>query len=70
MRIFKFKSVARYCRKVGIDDGQLLGALHDLSAGLIDANLGGDVYKQRIARKGGGKSGGYRAILVVKVEHR
>ncbi len=70
MRVFQLKGVARYCRKANIDDRQLLGALDDLSAGLIDANLGGGIYKQRIARKGGGKSGGYRTILVVKFGYR
>ena len=35
-------------------------------AGLIDANLGGGVIKQRIARKGGGRSGGFRAIVLFR----
>ncbi len=35
-------------------------------AGRVDADLGGGVIKQRIARKGGGKSGGVRAILLFR----
>lgn len=31
--------------------------------GQVDADLGGGVIKQRIARPGQGKSGGYRAII-------
>jgi len=34
--------------------------------GLIDADLGGDIIKQRIARKGGGRSGGFRTIVVFR----
>ena len=34
--------------------------------GLVDANLGGGVIKQRIARKGGGRSGGFRTIVLFR----
>jgi hypothetical protein len=34
--------------------------------GSIDANLGGNVYKQRLARQGQGKSGGFRTIVLIK----
>ena len=34
--------------------------------GLIDADLGGGVIKQRIARKGGGRSGGFHTIVVFR----
>lgn len=37
-----------------------------LSCGLIDADLGGGVIKQRIARRGQGKSGGFRAMILYK----
>jgi hypothetical protein len=32
-------------------------------AGLVDADLGGGLIKQRVARPGQGKSGGYRTIV-------
>lgn len=38
--------------------------------GLIDADLGGGVIKQRIARPGQGKSGGYRTIVLYREESR
>jgi hypothetical protein len=38
--------------------------------GLIDADLGGGVIKQRIARQGGGKSGGFRALILLKAGER
>jgi hypothetical protein len=37
-----------------------------LEAGQVEANLGGGVYKERLARPGEGKSGGYRVIVFFK----
>ncbi len=39
-------------------------AVRRAGQGLIDADLGGGVIKQRIAREGGGRSGGFRAIAL------
>lgn len=63
MRIFKTKSFAKFCRKEAISDDRLLHVVAEIESGLVDAALGGDVYKKRIARKGQGKSGGFRTIL-------
>jgi hypothetical protein len=38
----------------------------DVSDGRFDADLGGGLFKQRVARQGGGKSGGFRTILACK----
>jgi hypothetical protein len=38
--------------------------------GLIDADLGGGVIKQRIARRGQGRSGGYRSIILFRFASR
>ena len=38
----------------------------DVAQGSFDADLGGGVFKQRVARQGGGKSGGFRTILFFK----
>lgn len=44
----------------------LLEAVDRAEKGLIDANLGGGVIKQRIARPGAGKSGGYRSVVLYR----
>ena len=41
-------------------------AIQRAGKGLIDADLGGGVIKQRIARKGQGKSGGFRSIVLFR----
>lgn len=66
MRIFKFKHIAKFAAKQGITDADLREAAERADNGLIDADLGGGVIKQRIARKGQGRSGGYRSIILFK----
>jgi hypothetical protein len=66
MRIFKNKWFARFARKERIGDELLCQAIERAEKGLIDAELGGGVIKQRIARPGGGRSGGYRTIIAFK----
>jgi hypothetical protein len=70
MRIFKNKAFVRFARKSRIADADLCKAVKDAASGLIDADLGGGVIKQRIARKGGGKSGGFRTIILFRVGAR
>ena len=66
MRIFKNRPFARFARKSGLSDAGLLKAVRDAERGLVDADLGGGVIKQRIARPGGGKSGGFRTIVLFR----
>ncbi|MGD0693763.1 MAG: type II toxin-antitoxin system RelE/ParE family toxin [Terriglobia bacterium] len=63
-RVFKTKWFQRFARKEEIEDAVLLDAVERAERGQIDANLGGGVIKQRIARPGQGRSGGYRTIIV------
>jgi hypothetical protein len=70
VRIFRNKPFTRFARKVRIADADLCEAVSNVERGLIDADLGGGVLKQRIARKGGGKSGGFRALILLKVGER
>lgn len=70
MRIFKNKSFARFARKARLEDSALREAVANVERGLIDADLGGGVVKQRIARAGGGKSGGYRTIILFRAGTR
>jgi len=65
-RIFKTKPFARFAYREGIDDPALCEAIERAEKGLIDAELGGGVIKQRIARKGQGRSGGFRSIVLFR----
>ena len=66
MRIFKNKWFVRFARKERITDAKLTEAVRNAEKGLIDADYGGGVIKQRIARPGQGKSGGYRSIIIFR----
>ena len=66
MRTFKTKAFARFAHREGIDDAALCEAVERARSGLVDADLGGGVIKQRIARKGGGRSGGFRTIVLFR----
>jgi hypothetical protein len=57
------KRFERFAQKHGISDAALLKAADDVVAGNADADLGGGVYKQRVARAGHGKSSGFRTLL-------
>jgi len=66
LRIFKTKPFARFAGRESISDGDLCNAADHAAAGRIDADLGGGVIKQRVARNGQGKSGGYRTIILLR----
>lgn len=63
MRIFKSRWCQRFARREQIADALLRDAIARAEKGQIDAELGGGVIKQRIARAGQGKSKGYRTII-------
>ncbi|MDR1470777.1 MAG: type II toxin-antitoxin system RelE/ParE family toxin [Spirochaetaceae bacterium] len=71
MRTFKNSWFTRFAAKEGITDGELKAIVNDvLETGQAEANLGGGVYKVRVARPGEGKSGGHRVIVFFKSEFR
>ena len=47
-------------------DDSLMEAAASVAAGNFDTDLGGHVFKQRVARAGQGKSGGFRTIILFK----
>ena len=63
MRIFKTKALAKWTRNNGVSDDALIEAVDRAFKGLIDADLGGHVIKQRVARPGQGKRGGFRMLI-------
>lgn len=66
MRTFKTKPFGRFAAREGIEDGALCEAVERTAKGLIGADLGGGVIKQRIARQGQGRSGGFRVIVAFR----
>ena len=66
MRIFKSRWFQRFAGKEGIADAVLKEAVDRADKGQIDADLGGEVIKQRIARRGQGRSSGYRTIILFR----
>jgi len=70
MRTFKTRWFARFARREGMSDEALREAIERAERGLIDADLGGGLIKQRIARPGGGRSGGYRTIIAYRIADR
>jgi hypothetical protein len=70
VRVFKYPRFSRFASKEGITDNELLDIVDQLDGDQADVNLGGDVYKVRVARQGEGKSGGYRVIVYFRNEFR
>jgi hypothetical protein len=68
--VYKTKWFARFARKARIKDQALWKAALSADAGFVDADLGSGIVKQRVARKGEGKSGGSRTFLVIRRHDR
>jgi hypothetical protein len=69
-RVFKTKTFDRWLRKTTLADRHLCDAVAQMSAGLIDADLGGRVFKKRVAAPGRGKSGGARVVVATNLDNR
>jgi len=65
-RLFKNGWFERFARKERLDDAALVEAIERAERGLVDADLGGGVIKQRVARAGQGRSGGYRTLILFR----
>jgi hypothetical protein len=70
VKVFKTKWFRRFARREGISDETLCVAVRRAERGKVDADLGGGIINQRIARKGQGRSGGYRSLIVYRAEDR
>lgn len=66
MQTFKTKVFVRFAGREVVEDSDLCEAILRAGNGFIDVDLGGGVIKQRIARKGGGRSGGFRSIILFR----
>ena len=70
MQVFQTRRFARFARNELIADSSLREAIARAERGLIDADLGGGLIKQRVARPGKGRSGGYRVIVAYRSSAR
>jgi hypothetical protein len=66
LKVFKNAWFGRFARKENISTDALWDAVERAEKGQVDADLGGGVIKQRIARPGEGKSKGYRSIILFR----
>jgi hypothetical protein len=70
IRIFKTKTFSRWMRKNSLSDDELRQAVTEMATGLIDADLGGGVFKKRLASQGQGKRGGARTLVATNLGDR
>ena len=70
MWVGKTKLFARWAVKEGLADKVLMRAIDEMSDGSVEANLGGDVYKKRVAIPGRGKRGGARTLIAFKKDDK
>jgi hypothetical protein len=70
LQTYKTKWFVRFAPREGIADSSLIEAIRRAERGLIDADLGGGLIKQRVARKGQRRSGGYRVIVAYRAHGR
>jgi hypothetical protein len=66
VRTFAQKLFSKWAAKEGLDDKTLIDTAKEAFAGEYEADLGGYLFKKRVAREGSGKSGGYRTVLCFK----
>src|ERR1035438_10178138 len=70
MQVLKTRWFTKFARNEEIADASLREAIARAERGLIDADLGGGLIKQRVARRGQGRSGGYRVIVAYRAKAR
>ena len=70
MAIYKTRWFDRWARKQGLTTPSLCAAVREMTSGLYDANLGGGLFKKRVARPGQGKRGGFRTLVATNKENR
>ncbi len=70
MRVFVTRWFQKFARKEKLAEGQLCAAVARAERGLVDADLGSGLIKQRVARTGEGRSGGYRTLIAYRSKGR
>jgi hypothetical protein len=70
LQIYQTRWFVKYAKRERISDRSLIEAIDRAERGLVDADLGGGLIKQRVARTGEGRSGGYRMLIAYRIGHR
>ena len=63
MKVFKYSDFAKWARKERISDKALRQAAAEIVEGKVEADLGDNLFKKRLAKPGRGKSAGWRLIV-------
>jgi len=66
MQAFKTQLFAKWASSQRINDKALSAAVAEMEQGLVDAQLGGQVVKKRVALSGKGKRGSARTLLAFR----
>jgi hypothetical protein len=66
MNIFQHRIFYQWAKSEYLNDEMLKQAVDEIGKGLYEANLGGGLYKKRIAMPGKGKRGSYRTLIAFK----
>ncbi len=69
-RVFLTRTFTRWMRKAGLASDALCNAVSEMAQGLVDADLGGNVLKKRVALPGQGRRGGARTLVASKMADR
>ena len=69
-RVFKTKHFTRWMKKTELTDEALCASVDEMQQGLIDADLGGNLYKKRVGVANRGKRSGARTLLATNLGSR
>ncbi len=69
-KIFLTRPFVRWMQKSDVSEVALVQAVEEMEAGLVDANLGGNLFKKRVALAGRGKRSGARTIVASRLTGR
>ena len=67
MRIFKIRGFSKWAAQEGVVDNVLRQVVAEMERGLVGTNLGGQVFKKRVALSGRGKRSGVRTLLAYRI---
>ncbi|MDR1312022.1 MAG: type II toxin-antitoxin system RelE/ParE family toxin [Burkholderiaceae bacterium] len=68
--VLKIRTFSRWMKKTQLNDAMLLKAIQEMENGLVDADLGGNIFKKRIALQGRGKRGSVRTLIATNKGNR